>query len=347
MSSERKRILIDALYINMGGGRILLDYLVRCLLESGVDFTLLKDERCAGLTEQDRIADVVEMQPRLKLRKAYYRKHRNDFSSVLCFANIPAPVRMPCPVYTYFHNVNLLKIPADYPLKRKVIVWIKRRFIARLAKNTACWIVQTPNTEAFLREALPCKGKRILQLPFFHIPAALKSAGQKNNNRTDYILVGDHTGTRGHAELVEAWRILSGKGLNAVLHLTVSEDNPFSVVIEDARRQGIPIVNHGIVPFEELARLYGKCKATVYPSINESLGLGLIEAIEAGCDVIAADLPYTHAVCRPSVVFPRRTPEEIANAVLFYEKEETNGSKLTIDNKIEELVFLLCGRGQG
>lgn len=336
-----KPILIDSLYINMGGGKVLLDYLCGRMIDSGVDFVLLKDSRCGKLGCEDRIPKIYSLDANISTRKSFYREHRYEYSSVFCFGNIPTPIMMPCPVHTYVHNVNLLRIPKDFSLKHKVVTWLKQRYIASLAGNTQSWIVQTKNTEDCLRKSLPTSGKRILQLPFYKIPDNLRAQAKKTDDRMDYIIVGDHTGTRGHDELLGALKILKEKGFTATFHMTVSTDNAFAVEIEKAKSEGVNVINHGIVPFEALAQLYGQCKATVYPSINESLGLGIIEAIEAGCDVIASNLPFAHAICKPSEVFANRTPEDIADAIMRYERGGSPKSELTIHNCVEELIDVI------
>lgn len=335
-----KPILIDALHICMGGGKVLLDYLLTQLLKKEKEFMLIKDARCAKLSCEDKIGKIEIIEATTSNRLKFYQSNRTAFSLILCFGNVPPPIKMPCKVYTYVHNINLLNIPSEFPLKRKFINWLKQKFIALLASNTDGWIVQTNNTKDCLLKVLPHKNKQVLVLPFYNISECLKL--QKNNlQRSGYILAGDFTGTRGHKELLEAMRILKQKGVTPKLHLTVSKDNPFTQEIKKAVQDGIRIENHGIIPFNQMVDIYGSCTATIYPSINESLGLGIIEAIEAGCDVIVSDLPFAHAICKPSEVFTHRTPLEISNAILRYEKGESPKSKLIINNNIDELLNLI------
>lgn len=329
-----KPILIDAVHITMGGGRVLLEYLCEKCVEKNVKFVLLRDSRCSSILRGNLTCEVEITGERD--RKAYYKKHKDDYKAVLCFANIPPLFKLKCPVYTYFHNINLLKIPSSYSCKRKVLSYMKRCYIAFYSRNTDAWIVQTINTEECIKQSLPCNKKKVLCLPFYksiRTDCLFDRAGRK-----DYILVGDYTGTRGHDELLKAWRILKNEGFDKTLHLTVSIDNPFSKEIAKAQKEGVKVINHGIIPFNDVAYLYDKCVATVYPSINESFGLGIIEAIEAGCDVIGINLPYIHAVCEPSVVFEAITPEQIALAVKEYERLEHKRSIVKIENKIDELL---------
>lgn len=331
---QKTLLLIDAVHITMGGGRVLLDYLCEKCVEKNVNFVLLRDSRCSPIL-REKINCEVEITGE-RDRKAYYKKHGNNYEAVLCFANIPPLVKLPCPVYTYFHNINLLKIPASYSCKRKMLSYVKRCYIAFYSRNTDAWIVQTSNMEECIKQSLPCNKKKVLCLPFYKSIRTDCLLGR--DAREDYILVGDYTGTRGHEELLSAWRILCNGGFNRTLHLTVSMDSPFSKEIDKAQKEGVKVINHGIIPYNDVLKLYEKCVATIYPSVNESLGLGIIEAMEAGCDVIGINLPYIHAICEPSVEFDEITPEQIASAVYEYEREEHKKSVLKIENKIDEML---------
>jgi len=333
-----KPILIDALHICMGGGLMILNHLVNNLVNRRGNFVLLKDKRCPKLQSEDSVKYLKVFPASFKVRHGYYRKHRNDFRSVLCFGNIPPTIKLNVPVYTYLHNVSLLKIPQDYEIKDKILTYLKKTVLRFYSKNTTNWIVQTANTENLVNIVLKRKNQSVFQFPFYCIPPYLKESTTRE--RTDYIFVGDYTNAKGHEYLVDAWVKLHHLGVNPVLHLTVS--NPmFSKYINDARAEGADIVNHGIIPFNEVVELYKRAKATVYPSLNESLGLGIIEAVESGCDVIGADLPYLHSVCNASAVFKPCNSDSIVCSVLKYEAGECPSTTLLIHDSIDEFITFL------
>lgn len=334
-----KPILIDALHICMGGGLMILNHLVNNLVEQNVDFVLLKDIRCPRLQAEKKVAKMEILSSDSKTRNAYYKAHRNDFRTVLCFGNIPAEVRMPVTVYTYIHNVSLLSIPNDYNWKQRIKSWLKKIYIRHYSKNTDAWIVQTSNTSSLVKKHLVTRQQPIYEFPFYHIPADINRVPA--SKRSDYVFIGEHTGAKGHEYLVEAWIGLARKSLKPTLHLTVT-DEQFCTTIENANKLGAHIVNHGHISFDEVIDLYNQSKATIYPSLNESLGLGIIEAIEAGCDVIGCDLPYIHSICRPSETFAPRSPESIVNAVMRYENAESKKSVLTIKDEVNSFVKFLC-----
>ncbi|MCM1291732.1 MAG: glycosyltransferase [Bacteroides sp.] len=332
---SRKPILIDALHICMGGGLMILNHLINHLVARDVSFVLLKDARCPSLQSEEKVKRIETLPSSFRNRYKYYKRHKEEFRSVLCFGNVPPYVKLDVPVHTYMHNVSLLKIPKDYSFKRKALSYLKRCVLLRFSKNTTDWIVQTSNTASLVREVFSNANQNVLEYPFFYLPKELSEKSERD--RTDYVFVGDYTNAKGHEYLVEAWTKLHRMGIDLTLHLTVS-DPVFCRWIEACQAEGVKIVNHGLIPFSYVIGLYKKSKATIYPSLNESLGLGIIEAMAAGCDVIGCNLPYLHSVCRPSATFAPCDPHQIVKAVLKYEEGNCHKTQALISDKINEFV---------
>lgn len=215
--------------------------------------------------------------------------------------------------------------------------------IHSLSRNTDKWIVQTTNTQEELHRHFKIEKDEILILPFFELEDDDSNA-QVCHDKKDYVLIGNYNfGNRGHNELIEAWKILNDKGIHRTLHLTVDwQDAGFKAIEMKYNFEELGIVNHGFVDFKSVVDLYGRSKAIVYPSRNESLGLGLIEAVYYGCDVISADLPYTYSVCTPSEVFDPYSAQSIAAAIERYEAGNSSKSRLKIYNQINDLVSLIA-----
>lgn len=324
----------------MGGALMILNHLVDHLVKRNVKFVLLKDVRCPELRKEKAVEHTIVMSSSVSARHKYYRAHRNDFSSVLCLGNVPPTIKLNVPVHTYIHNLSLLKIPKDYSPKWKIISHLKQWFIRFFSSNTDTWIVQTDTTQHIVNKTLNSSNKNILIYPFYYIPEDIYR--KQASEREDYCFIGEYTYAKGHEYLIEAWRLLASKGFYKKLHLTVSDPSIISR-INEAVKDGANINNHGYISFNEVIDIYNKCTATIYPSLNESLGLGIIEAAEAGCDVIGCNLPYMFSVCQPSEHFEPHCPESIVNAVLSYEANK-NKTKLIIQDKVEEFIDFLLER---
>lgn len=59
----------------------------------------------------------------------------------------------------------------------------------------------------------------------------------------------------------------------------------------------------GTLPRPTVRRLLGEATALVMPSLAETIGLPLVEALDAGCPVVAADLAYARDVCGDAAVY--------------------------------------------
>lgn len=330
-----KPILIDALHINMGGALMILNHFIDRLVARNIDFVLLKDHRCPKLRSEDKIPQIVVMQPNEYTRYKYYKSHRDNFSKVLSLCNVPPAIKMPIPVFTYIHNVSLLQIPPTNTFKQKLKNRLKRAYIRLLAKNADAWIVQTDNTADLVNRYINRRHLPVQNYPFYYIPEDI--CRESRDKRSDYVFIGEDTGAKGHEYLIEAWQILAKKGIFPTLHLTCNSPR-IKAIIERDKNSGAKIENHGYVSFDKVIELYNKSKATVYPSLNESLGLGIIEAASAGCDVIGCDLPYTRSVCAPSEVFSPCDAQSIADAVERYEQTGSPSTVLLIKDLADDLI---------
>jgi glycosyltransferase involved in cell wall biosynthesis len=77
----------------------------------------------------------------------------------------------------------------------------------------------------------------------------------------------------------------------------------------------------------------------VFPSLSESFGLGLVEAMEVGCPIAASDLSYAHDVAHEAAVyFNPKDPESIARVVINLLQDETK-VKLTKESALKRKDF--------
>jgi len=73
----------------------------------------------------------------------------------------------------------------------------------------------------------------------------------------------------------------------------------------------------GILEADEVYFALSHCDVLVFPSLAESFGLGLVEAMAAGCPIAVSDLPYAHNVAgEAAVYFDPTNPKSIARTVL-------------------------------
>lgn len=340
-------ILIDAVYICQSGGKNLLDLLINQIEKDN------KTEEVLFLID-NRIKDSYSDHSFYKVkfqflkgselsRYVFYIKNKNIFRKVLCFANVPPPIRLNCPVYTYFQNVILFDkvLQVNFSLKNRILLVLKGSIINNRLKNCDKWIVQTDHVKDLLIRYSKIQVNNIEIFPFFN-DDKVESVNQK-----EFSFFYPATGAqhKNHSRLLKAWHNLFKKGLlTNELHLTIenNEKNSIYAQIASYKKMGIPIINHGYISMHEVNKLYARCKYVIHPSLGESFGLVLIEALKNNCILIAPDLSYVNAIVQSNYSFNPLSIKSIEEAVKHaIDDNMGKQSKILIKNETKNFINFL------
>ena len=301
-------ILIDASNIHNGGGKVLFEYLLDELLIRKIDFFVIKDSRWVGydLPKQYSVTSTSAFERRRLL--LHYTKVLSPIS-IRCFGNFPPCVRLPCKTLTYFQNPNLLDSVIEQTPKDTFFI-LKKWYMQMFLKNTDTVIFQNQTIHALFKDKYGKYAQpniEYINLPFFDKARiiAVRNAHLHNapkENRFAYIsLPHKH---KNHKNLLKSWEILAEQSIYPELVLTIpSEEKALFEQIERLKKKGLKIINLGIIPFQASLNETAKSEYCIFPSFKETFGLGLIEAALTSQKVLAADLPYTYEVLKPSLVF--------------------------------------------
>lgn len=332
-------LLIDSLYINNGGGKILLDYLVSECEKSNIDLFYLFDKRCENSYKEISDNKKIFLKASMYTRFLFYKKNKHKFSKVLCFGNQPPLIKLSCPVYTYFHQPMFLSIPKEFSLKDRLIFKIKQNILNSLRKNTDKWLVQNNLIKNGLCTKYHIAESEVLVMPFY--PNEDLSLNSEIRELNTFIFVSNATPHKNHKRLFDAFIKFYDKHKTGELIVTINFDHDMAASVEKMRMLKYPITNIGFVNRVELIKKYHKVEYLIFPSLEESFGLGIVEAIECGCKVIGSDLGYTFQVCQPSIVFNPLSVDDIMYAFekALYKREIV--TKQNINNEIRELMLLL------
>lgn len=335
-------LLIDGLYVNKGGGGVLLQYLIeQIMLHPRKDEVFyLFDSRFdipKVLTKNYKVVD-----PSLKNRSRFYRETGKNYSKIFCFANTPPPKRFNVPVYTYSHNQKLLEAHRQKfkPAYRQM--YLKYLFIKLYNKNTDYYVVQTPHMVAELLNLKLKPASHCLTIPFYDTG---KYAGEHTpfNERPEdgFVFVSTPSPQKNYPTLLDAWEHLHSMGHTPGLHITIDNTAPHLLArIAQLQAKGVKVYNYNYIDPREL---YFKHRYLVCSSTMESFGLPLIESIESGMKVLAPDMEYVYDVIKPSLVFDPWKKESIAEAVLKALSTELPFPEIKAKNEVKELIRLLLG----
>lgn len=342
-------ILIDAVYINQSGGKILLEYFIKIIHEKDLipNFVFLLDCRldspCLNKINQKQQFRISSSEG---ARRSFYKNLPDDISHVFCFANVPPPIKLKNRrVFILFHNALIISNKnMHYDLKTQIIFFFKKLYIKNRTLDTYKWIVQTRNMSRLLSQGLNVHQDLIEILPFYEEKRFEKLNQKLESNNGEFLYVADGVKQKNHQILLEAWEmIFDNNKLPLVLHLTIPPE--FTLILNEIarlQRKGVLIINHGRCNIKEIEGLYKNCNYFIMPSLTESFGLPLIEAAEAGCEIIAADLEYVYDIIRPLAIFDPNNKQDIAETIVsVYHGNYNNKTQVIVKNKICNLINLI------
>lgn len=334
-------VLVDSVHINNGGGKILLDYLVKELEKSDLDVFYLLDKRCKNDYQYVSMNRKVYLKASLLGRYKFYKENKQKYSKVFCFGNLPPTIKLGIPVYTYFHQKLFLQIPKELPIKQKIVLTIKSKIFRKLMTNTHFWMVQTAVVKKeFLNKYQDVVKDSVILTPFY--PSYTNILTTVNREKDSFVYVSNGSPHKNHQRLIEGFAKFYQKNQIGKLYVTIgNEFFNLQMLIVEYQKKGFPIINVGYLNRLELEKLYKKSEFLVFPSLTESFGLGLLEAMECGCKIIGADLPYTYTICNPSLIFDPYDIDSIANTFHQASTTDTKPTEQLIFNEIDKLIELL------
>lgn len=336
-----KKIIIDSVYLNSEGGKTILFQVIDFLKQEKLinDYYFLLDNR---LNIKQSFLSTINYEFIIaseKSRRNFYLKVKENYKSIICMSNVPPPLKFDKNVFIYFHNDLFLT-----PLKTNLNIiniglnLLKKIYIKSLNQNNYKWIVQTKLMKKNLSRSFSIDQNNVEIFPIFESNSIPYNKKIKENK---FLYVSNLSKHKNHTRLLKAFIDAAKKNDRFIeLHLTISldqfENSIYSKVICP---DNLIIKNHGILNKSDLNSLYDSSYFLIFPSLNESFGLPLIEAINNNCIVIASDLQYVDEIIEPSIKFDPKSISSISNSIeIALNKEKLKDSKILIENKIDTFV---------
>lgn len=331
-------ILVDALYINKGGGKVLLrDFIYNLPKCNNHEVYFLLDVRLESEFKTLEINSFF-LEGSLFKRHLFYRKYKNKIKTVFAFANLPPTIRLECKVVTFFQNVILID-----SFSNSILLELKKIIFHKFLTNTDFWIVQSGYVKKLLDNKIN-NYENILVLPFFNATIHVNNLKKKNTNinKIKFIYISSGESHKNHKILFNAFVKVNKLHPSYSLTVTIGPEHKSLIsIIEGLNKQNINIINLGNISKEQLHLEYLKADICIYPSLKESFGLGLIEAAQYGLPIFASDLPYVKEIITPSCVFNPLDEKSIVNVMLNYKLYYFNQVKIIAENKLNQIFDLL------
>jgi hypothetical protein len=328
------KVLIDSVYVNNGGGRILLDLLIQNITSKKIKADYLFDNRYTSNYTKSKLSYFNNF---LK-RYLFYFFNQSKYDIIFTFGNLPPLIKGKKNI-TYFHQPLFINSNSSNNLKTRFLIYLKKKYIKFYLRNTDIWIVQTQNVKFKLQKTFNIKSE-ILVHPFYN-----ELIFEKFTKKDAFLYPSKAYPHKNHKILIEGFCKYYNVYNKGELIVTVGNENDKILdLIKSKIKLGYPIKNIGFVNQEELREQYLKAKFVIFPSENESFGLGLIEAVLMKCKVIAPDLDYVKDVISSSIKIKNLTEKGIFESLSEANTNYTKDSELLAKNDINKIIKLLNGK---
>lgn len=349
-----RKLIINAVNINNGGGAALLTPVLQNLPAQGFDVVAILDERMRFYENSIPQGVTINRVPptfikRLRSEWRIYKEARAG-DLILCFGNLPLLFNSAGRVNVFLQNRYLIEnVPLrHFPFKTKVRLWMERLWLSARLSSVDEFIVQTPSMQRLL-ESRTKSTVPVRVLPFMD-NAAEYSRRLTGDHSVDaqqslFAYVASGEPHKNHRVLVSAWCLLAQGHLYPSLKLTVDRQSFPDLckwIDTQVTQYGLNITNEGKLSSEAVSQLYSLIDALIYPSVFESFGLPLIEARQAGLPILASELDFVRDVLDPEETFDPTSPLSVARAVKrFLQVEEQALPLQDAEGFIEHLVKTL------
>ena len=318
-------LLFDASYINVGGGKVLLDQLINEIENTKVKVIYLIDKRYINNNLKNTNNKVLYIKSSFFIRFIIYFKLKNKINKIFIFSGIPPIYNFQINTFCFFQNVLLLD-------KNKNV--FKYLYFKLFSFNIQTWFVQSNYIKNALYNII--HSKKIISAPFF-LNQSYPVNNKKNNNDDEIKLLYVSSGEihKNHIRLFECFNKLIKIYPKAILTVTISNNyNSLINIINYSKN----IRNIGFIDTDLLNNEYHNSNIFIFPSLNESFGLGLIEANQHNLPILASDLPYVREIIETPYLFNPYSVDSMFDCIINCIESNYKLSSLTIKNKIDLII---------
>lgn len=328
-------VLIDSVFIHTGGGLTILKLLVNNLRGENVFFLFDHRLNINDLPNSNHL-NYITINGYID-RYKFYKKNTN-FKTVLCLSNVPPPIKLQCKTITFLHSDLYISKPILKGFKNIIIQKIKTHIFRHTLKNTDYLIVQTSIVKNNFLKQNNFPVENIYIYPIFDY---IDKNDQIKKNEDLYLYVSDGNFHKNHKRLIDAFVKFSLGNEQKKLFLTINEKEHAQIIEYLHSVNTNSIKNLGFISKKELAEYYKNCQYLIFPSLQESFGLGIIEGIMYECKIIASDLDYVHELCTPSLTFDPYDTNSIYEALVASKNLPSPKSNLLIENHLTDFINTL------
>jgi glycosyltransferase involved in cell wall biosynthesis len=334
------KLLINAPNIHSGGAAILLNYFLNeADFSEYSSITLTVDSRYIFTKKSSPHFTVIRVKPTLAGRMWNEVKICFFHGDIFCFGNLPPLFVKLNNTTVFLHNALYFEpnLWANFELKTRLRLFFESCLFKIRLQAVTRFLVQSPHMKRRLCK-LSVDPEKVIIAPFANAISIAKAF----NFSYSFICVSSGDVHKNIMNLILAWEILALEGIAPQLLLTLNQ-NQYPGLVNSIQlkimQSQLNIKNLGTIARDEINDLYKNGAALIFPSLIESFGLPLIEAREAGVDILAPELDYVRDIVIPAETFDPLSPLSISRAVKRYLGISEGLISLSTPSEILKIIF--------
>ena len=293
---NKSSIFIHAPNIRHGGGLLLLEQLLESISKSNIDLggcfaSNLEFKKFNLLYPKNSIRLYTSSLIKYFYSNIHLFKCRKDHSVFLFFGNLPPFIKTKGYSVLFLHSKLLVEPLSSYKLgiKGKFNLFTRKVLLKVLYRNVDLIIVQTPSMKRLARNLMP--DRPTIDYPFYKP----RKNEKKRENKYDFLYPSFGYVYKNHHRLLEALVLLAEKEKfpRVIFALDSAIDQALVdhiITLKHQFKLDIELLLNP--PFSRILDLYHQSNCLIWPSLTESLGIPILDAVCARTDVIASDLEY-------------------------------------------------------
>ena len=353
------KTVIFAPNIHVGGGLVLLKGLIESW-PSSMQFNAYLDVRVKGILDLPELSNVVWVRNTIfdRLRCDYMlSKAVSENDTVTTFNGVPPVFKVQAKLIVFLQNRILIDDISHlkFNSRTKLRLTYERFLFRLLRKRVDEFIVQTDTfksllsiwfgSKAVFRSTVPSIKVMPFMQPIDLNTISVSTLSARESLAWDFIYVADGLPHKSHLMLFDAWEELARQDLFPSLALTLGPlETELLSKIRELQEMGLKITNLGYLSHESLLQQYRQSRVLIYPSLQESFGLPLVEAFHLGLPILASELDYVYDVCKPNITFDPTSYRSIARAVSRF--LGVNKPVLEVSPPSKFLEYIISGKNK-
>jgi glycosyltransferase involved in cell wall biosynthesis len=340
-------LLIDASNIREGGGSVLLQYLLRSICDSNIEYKVI--------VNSDYFSNVFENAIKYEGRYLFSRNsflkkqiHLYKPTVVLAFGNFPPSFAIKgVMVITYVQNAlyTLDYRFSWFSVKDNFLIFAKSIYFLLNKKNSDIFCFQTNHVLEKFKIRFKLERHKLRKIPFYQSNSFQDILIDSFVEKGTYIYISSSDPHKNHLKLLEAWELLLHENISPPLYLTlpVLSDYSYPILkkIEELNIKGCKILNLGSIGHNEILQILSKIEYCVFPTLIETIGLGLLEAASMNKKIICSDIACLKEIIKPSLIFDPNSSFDIFKAIKISLDKDLCPAEVLLENKVQELIKIL------